>query len=192
MHEYYDVEEYHKYLVVQAQAALFILGYHGYLGVQSLWQTVLALLTVAWLTGEIVHVAPMISGAVGLLLGVACVYATRIHHDRVSYHQVFYFLVQPAVLYYTLPLYIEQTMYPVGVPLSFLLWLGMNLVMWAFVSHGHHYYPAVCVPIVSLFFFSWVLSKFVWVPFGITAGVTALYIAGAARVGRRGKSVWEK
>lgn len=192
MHEYYDVEEYHKYLVVQAQAALFILGYHGYLGVQSLWQTVLAVLVVAWVTGEIVHVAPMIAGLVGVVLGVACVYATRIHHDRVSYHQVFYFLVQPAVFYYTLPLYIEQTMYPVGIPLSFLLWLGMNMAMWAFVRHGRRYYASVCVPVVAMFFFSWVLSKFVWVPLGIAAGVTVLYIAVATHLRQRDKLAQEK
>lgn len=176
MHEYYDVEEYKKYLVVQAQAALFIFAYHGYLGVQSLWQTVVAVIAVAWITGEIVHVTSMVAGLLGLLLGFACVYITRVHHDRISYHQVFYFIVQPAILYYTLPLYAEQKMYPVGIPLSFLVWLGMNGVMWTFVSHGRRYLLSVLVPIATLFFFSWVLNKHAWLPVSITSGVTVLYM----------------
>lgn len=192
MHEYYDVEEYHKYLVVQAQAAFFILGYHGYLGVQSLWQTALAVVVVGWVTGEIVHVTAMIAGLVGLVLGAAIVHMTRVHNDRVSYHQVFYFLVQPAVFYYTMPLYVEQTMYPVGIPLTFLLWLGMNMIMWAFVHHGRRYYAVVAVPILSIFFFSWVLNKYAWIPLGVTAGVTVLYMAATLHVRQHEKLAREK
>lgn len=177
MHEYYDVEEYHKYLAVQAQAALFIFCYHGYLSAQSLWQTVLAFVVVAWLTDEITSVGAMAAGLVGLALGVACVRLLRLNNDQLHYNQVFHFLIQPAVLYYTLPLYVEQTMYPVGMPLSLLLWLAMNMIMWAFVTHDNRFYAAVGVPVVSMFVFSWLLDKYVWVPLGVTAGVTVLFVA---------------
>lgn len=192
MHEYYDVEEYNKYLVVQAQAALFIIAYHGYLGVQSLWQAALAVVVVAWVTGEIVHVSTMMAGLIGLVLGVLCVMQMRIHHDRINYHQVFYFLVQPAVFYYTMPLYVEQTMFSVGIPLTFLLWLAMNMTMWAFVRHGRGYHMSVCIPVVTMFFFSWIIDKVAWVALGVTAGVTLVYTIIASQMRQRRKSIREK
>lgn len=192
MHEYYDVEEYNKYLVVQAQAALFIIAYHGYLGVQSIWQCVLAVVIVAWTTNEIVHLAPMIAGLVGLLLGIVCVHVVKIHHVKIHYHQVFYFLIQPALFYYIFRLYVEQTMYPVGVVLGFVLWLGMFLITWGITHHGIRYCVAVCVPVVSMFFFSWLLDKFIWIPLSITAGVTVVYLFIAASYARTEKMSRQK
>jgi hypothetical protein len=180
MHEYYDVEEYKKFLVVQAQAALFIVAYHGYLGVQSIWQCVLAVLIVAWTTNEITHVEPMIAGLVGLVLAIVCVHVVRIHHIKIHYHQVFYFLIQPALFYYIMRLYVEQTMYPVGIVLGFVVWLGMFLIAWGVTRHSIKFCIAVCVPVFSMFFFSWILNKFVWIPLSITAGITVVYLLAAA------------
>ena len=192
MHEYYDVEEYKKFLVVQAQAALFIVAYHGYLGVQSIWQSVLAILIVAWTTSEIVHVEPMIAGLVGLTLGIICVHVVKIHHIKIHYHQVFYFLVQPAIFYYIFRLYVEQTMYPVGIVLGFVLWLGMFLITWGVTKHGIKYCVSVCIPVVSMFFFSWLLDTFIWIPLSITAGITVLYLFVAASYARNEKKSRQK
>lgn len=176
MHEYFDVEEYHRFLVVQAQVALFIFGYHGYLGVQSLWQCVVASIAILWLTNEITHITSVVAAILGLVLGLLVVYVTRIKHDKIHYHQVFYFLLQPAVFYYTMRLYADQTMYPVGIPLSFLLWLAMNMAVWGFSTHNYSYYMSLAVPVCSIFFFSWLIDKIAWVALGVTCGITLLYL----------------
>lgn len=176
MHDYFDVEQYHHFLVVQAQVALFIVTYHGYLGIQSLWQCVLATVGVLWLYSEITHATSIVAAVGGLLLGVLVVYVTRIKHDKMYYHQVFYFMVQPAVFYYTMRLYVEQRMYPVGIPLSFILWIAMNMVVWGFSTHNYAYYISLGVPVVSIFFFAWIIDKIAWVALGVSVGITLLYL----------------
>jgi hypothetical protein len=176
MHEYFDIEEYNRFLVVQAQAALFILTYHGYLGVQSLWQTVAAFIAAAWVMNEIVNVTSMIAGVMGIGLGVIVVYTMNIKHDKVYYHQVFYFLIQPAIFYYTMRLYVEQRMYPVGIPLTFLVWLAINMAIWAFAPRTYSYYAALGVPVCSVFFFTWLIDKTAWVSISIATGVGLLYV----------------
>ena len=171
MHEYYDVEQYYRFLTVQAQAAFFIIAYHGYMGVRSLWQTALAVVILAWLFDEITHVSTMVAAVMGLALALTI----RTHRDTIHYHQVFYFLVQPAVLHAVLPLYVEQTMYPVGVPLAFIAWLGMNIILWAFSDHHKRFRMAVAVPVVTVLFFSWLLDKHPWIPVSVATGVGALY-----------------
>lgn len=181
MHEHYDVEQYQHFLVVQAQAVLFIVAYHGYIATQSLWQTVVAVVLVAWWAGEISHVAPMIAALVALVLSILISYLTKIQYQYLSYSQLYYFFVQPAGLYYIMRLYVEQTMSPVGIPLAFLLWLLFNGTLWyatSFVQPRlYTYYVTVALPIVSMFFFSYVLDKYPWIPMAATCGVTVIMSA---------------
>lgn len=176
MHEYFDVEEYERFLVVQAQVALFVLCYHSYLGVQSLWQCAIAAVAVVWLYSEITNVTSIVAALLGLLLAVLTVYATKIKHDKIHYQQLFYFLVQPAVFYYTMRLYVEQTMYPVGIPLTFILWLAMNMSIWTFTSHSYAYYLALGVPVFSIFFFAWIFDKIAWLALGLGVGAGMLHL----------------
>lgn len=171
MHEYYDVEQYHKYLVVQAQATFFIVAFHGYMGVRSVWQCAVAVVMTAWLFDEITHVATLVAALMGLLLAMSF----KVRGDELHYTQVFYFLVQPALLHLVMPMYVEQTMYPVGVPVAFLCWLAANLIMWAFSEHSRRFVMAVGVPVVSVFFFSWLLDKFPWLPVSLATGIGAAY-----------------
>lgn len=181
MHEYYDVEQYQNFLVVQAQALLFIVTYHGYIATQSLIQTIIAFVLVAWWAGQITHVAPMIAGLVGLILSVIASKLSNIKYTYLSYNQLYYLFIQPAGLYYLLRLYVEQTMNPVGIPLAFLLWLLFNGALWYIISFlqpkSKLYYLTVSLPIVSMFFFSYILDKHPWIPMASTCGVAIILFA---------------
>ena len=175
MKEFFGVEIFHTYTVVQLQATFFIVALSCYLELQSLWQTLLVLAAFLWYGGHFLQVEVQIAALVGILLAMLTARAiTTASATKINGIKLVYALIQPTVLYYLMPCYVDQTEFPVGVILSTIAWLGLTLI----VAGADGKRPLMfSIPVVTILFFTLVLYRHPWVPLGITAGLQIVELA---------------
>ena len=183
MKAYFDNAEYNRYYVVQLQALFFLVGYHAYMETRSLTKTIGALIGFVWLSNSFYNLHVVFTGLIGLALAIV---TTLVHdHDHVvtsTYIQLYYYIIQPGILYFVLPLYIDQTEFPLGVFVGAVLWLGCNGIVWIGERNAHRWKNTTTVilaflPVFSIFLFSAVLSRRRWLPLSISVGVQLFCLA---------------
>lgn len=182
MKEYFDNAEFNKYFIVQQQALFFLLAYHAYVEARSSLRTLLSLLAFLWLSGGFFRLDVVFTGLIGLALAILTTLSTSRQRKLPSlYTQLYYYVIQPGILYYVLPLYVDQTEFPAGVFVAAILWVGCNAVVWIAEDRRQRWKHAWTTilefsPVFSIFLFSAVLSRMRWLPLIIAVSVQIFFL----------------
>lgn len=186
MKEYFDSAEYNRYFVMQQQALFFLMAYHAYIEMRSPLRSALMVLAFLWLADGFFNLNVVFTGFIGLVLALLTVFVearkTCAPPLLSAYTQLYYYIVQPGILLYTLPLYVDQTEFPVGVFVAAVLWLGCNGFIWIMEGDARRWKSGRSVlllfaPIFFIFLFSAVLSRMRWLPIIITVSVQLFFLA---------------
>ncbi len=182
MKEYFDNAEFNKYFVVQQQALFFLLAYHAYIEGRSIVRTVLTTLAFLWLANGFFRLDVVFTGLIGLATAILTTATTSTitatPRKTSTYIQLYYYIIQPAILFFVLPLYVDQTEFPVGVFVAAVLWVGCNGVVWI-VGRP---IPSRSIllefsPVFFLFLFSAILARMRWLPIILTVSVQIFFLA---------------
>lgn len=131
MHELFNINHHDINILIETislHIGYFILIYQVYIISQSLIKSIVFWGILVWITGLYFNLSINLGLLFGLLLSILTCWSLKIAKNNLFYIQLYYFIVQPLYFYFLIPLYILQTKYPVGVVLTFIIWLGFNLL----------------------------------------------------------------
>lgn len=154
MHEIISLFDSHENLITSFQIVFFISSFQNYLIIQSLFGSVISLFFFLWLTKTHNEIHVIVAATIGLSLAVILTALLKLPQKKKSFYYVYYYAVQPFILYALVPIFVIQTSYPVGYPLGFIVWLPINfLIYYYFKSLLKYQYVAIfSLPTFSLFF----------------------------------------
>lgn len=187
MKEYFDNAEFAKYFIVQQQALFFLLAYHAYIEARSILRTVLTVLVFLWLTSGFFRLDVVFTGLIGLVLAILTSLSTsRTSKNKskpTTYVQLYYYVIQPGILFFVLPLYVDQTEFPVGMFVATILWLGCNGIVWIINDDNERWQYSTTTsvilefsPVFFLFLFSAIFSRMRWLPIILTVSIQIFFL----------------
>ena len=164
---------------VMFQVFLYITVFQLHCSVKNILVTALYAGIFLWWT-SITSITIISGGLLALFAAFATnVFVSDLPKLKLKKYGAYYILVQPFVLYYTLELFIPQTSYPVGYPVSFLIWLLGN----AFVSYTESirevalkFYRSTLASLCVVFFVGFWAYDIPWVAVIIGAATQILMI----------------
>lgn len=185
MKEYFDNAEYLHYTLVQQQALFFIVGFQLFTETRSFLKTPLALIVFTWYAGGFYNLHTVFCGFIGMALSVLTAWTLPqpLTKKSISTHVlVYYGLVQPFLLYVVMRLYIDQTEFPLGVFVGFLMWMGGNGIVWIGEDDAQRWTSTLTTvetlaPLLLMFLFTAVLSTHKWLATIIVTSVQVFLIA---------------
>lgn len=164
MHESISISHLQEIKTVALQNVFFISAFQGYIMIQSIIGSVFSLALFTWIMSKYDDFDIILSAVFGLVFSLIMTIILKLPKNRSSFFIVYYYMIQPLVLYYTVPLFVIQTKYPVGYPVAFLIWLAVNLLV-----YYHHdplplfNYVAIFSMIVFSLTFGFFIYKRLWI-----------------------------
>ena len=116
--------------------------------------------------------------APGALLGYLTSYFTRLAKEEDGTSKIYYFILEPAVLYFLLPLFVEETGVLVGSPVVFLICLFCLLLTHDYSIHKPVFkvyllfYGMPC----SVLLLNFIITHSLWITLGISSGIQLLLL----------------
>jgi len=154
MHEIISLLDSHGNLITSFQIVFFISSFQNYLICQSLFGSILSLSFFLWITKTYHEIHVVIATIVGLSLSVISTALLKLPKKQKSFYYIYFYFIQPFILYTLVPVFVIQTKYPVGYPLGFIVWLPINLLIYYYFKSllKYQYVAIFSLPIFSLFF----------------------------------------
>lgn len=164
MHEFISISHLHEIKIVALQIVFFISAFQGYIIVQSLIGSIFSLALFTWIMNKHHEFDVILPEILGLSYALIITVILKLPKNRASFYIVYYYIIQPLILYYTVPLFVNQTNYPVGYAVAFLIWLAINLLVY------YHYdllsvykYVSIFSMIIFLLIFGFFIYKTTWI-----------------------------
>lgn len=164
MHESISISHLQEIKTVALQIVFFISAFQGYIMVQSIIGSIFSLALFTWVMHAYNDFDIVLSAILGLAFSLIMTIVLKLPRSRSSFYIVYYYMIQPLILYYTIPLFVIQTKYPVGYAVAFLIWLAINLLVYYHLDPLPSYnYVAIFSMIVFLLIFGFFIYKKTWV-----------------------------
>lgn len=111
--------------------------------------------------------------APGAILGYLTSYLTKLPKEENGTSKIYYFILEPAILYFLLPLFVEETSVLVGSPVVFLICLFCLLLSHDYSVHKPTFktyllfYGMPCFALLMNF----IITHSLWITLGVSSGV---------------------
>jgi hypothetical protein len=164
MHEIIPLLDVHGSFLVSLQIVFFISSFQSYLICQSLIGSILSLALFAWVVNVHNEIHVIAATIVGLSLAVITTALLKLPKDKKTFYYVYYYFIQPFILFTLIPIFVIQTKYPVGYPLAFIAWLPINLLIYYdFKPLLKYQYIAIFSLVIFSLLFGFFIYKTIWV-----------------------------
>jgi hypothetical protein len=164
MHELNLVFHIQEIGIVVLQTIFFISAFQSFIICQSLIGSIAALSFFLWLASSFQNLPVVLAAIIGLVTAILTVSFFKLPKNRSGFYVLYYFIIQPFILYKLVPLFVVQTNYPVGYVLAFLLWFQINLLVYHYHTPLPRFVPyAIFGIVISLFFFGFFFYRTEWI-----------------------------
>jgi len=174
MHEFKFVPV-NEFLETCEYLIFFIIAFQLQFFFKKIWYyNILAILAVIFVSGNAAVYQAYVASLVGFLIGVISSWKHPPSTLSVYYFYVVYVVIHPLALVLWTPLLIVETSFPVGILVSLIFWVLINLMVILLDKNfqSFSYYLFFSIPPLILYLFSAILWHSIWIPILITSILT--------------------
>lgn len=178
MHEFITFDRLNNFHVAIFQSIFFIVTYQAFYVLQDYLSLSGALVVIFWLTSSYKEWSLFVCCFLGWFLAICNIHASKRPPSPVNSNHLIYYLVQPSILFFLMPVYVPQTNYPIGIVLSFFVWVGVHIVLWQFSGSRNDIWGLLCIhttpTIVFILLFYFPTTP--WLAISVAFGLTYIFV----------------